>query len=85
MLRVNPEALRLLIKTTMAMAGIPFTAMMLSYHVVLDRLFTFQSAGDKMLYAGVVAICAVQLVVIGFLIAAFREGDGEDGAEKKEQ
>lgn len=73
MLRVNPDALRLLIKTTMAMAGVPFGVMMLSYHVVLDRLFTFQSNSDKMVWAGVAALCAVQCVIIGFLVTAFRE------------
>ena len=72
----NAKAFRVLIRTTMAMVGLPAAVMLLAHTVVLDRIWTFGSAGDKMVWTGVAGICAVQLVVLGFLIHAFTEDDG---------
>jgi hypothetical protein len=58
------------------MFGIPAAVMLVSYHLVLDSLFTFTSRADRMLYAGIAGIVAVQLVIGGFLIFAFTEGEG---------
>jgi hypothetical protein len=96
------------------MVGVPALVMLLSYTVILDRLFTFTTAADKMVWAGpcravpsrkvvadggshrvahlspcagVAALCAVQCVIIGFLVSAFSETDepADEGAEKKAQ
>ena len=98
-------------RTTFAMVGVPAVVMLLARYVVLDRLLTFASPADKMMWAGarraslprasaiaisegdapprprcagVAALCSVQVVVIVFLCAAFRDDDGDDaGGEKK--
>ena len=48
----NVQAFRMLVRTTLAMVGVPALVMLTMQHVVLDRLFTFASAGDKMVWAG---------------------------------
>ena len=48
----NSTALQMLVRTTMAMVGVPALVMTLSYTLFLDQLFTFHSAADKMLWAG---------------------------------
>ena len=67
----------MLVRATAAMFGVPALVMLLAHWFVLDQLFTFRSAADKMLYAGIAGLCAVQLVVVGFLIHAFTEKDDE--------
>jgi len=74
----NVSALRVLIRTTMFMFGVPAIVMMFAYGVVLDQLFTFEKAGEKMVYAGIAGIASVQFVVIGFLIYAFNEPIDEE-------
>ena len=74
----NLSALRVLIRTTMLMFGVPAIVMILTYGVVLDQLFTFEKAGEKMVYAGIAGIVSVQFVVIGFLIYAFNEPTDEE-------
>ena len=73
-------------RTTSAMFGVPALVMLISYYVVLDQLFTFGSPADKMLYAGISGICAVQAVIIGFLVYAFSEpvDEATPGGVKKE-
>ena len=73
---------------TIAMVAVPAIVMLLMNNLILDRLFTFQTAGDKMLWAGIAGLCSVQCVVIAFLVAAFRDDGGETpktgaGAEQK--
>ena len=48
----NAEAFRLLVRTTLVMVGVPALVMLLLYSLVLDRLFTFDSGPDKMVWAG---------------------------------
>ena len=84
----NIDALRTLVRTTIAMVAVPAIVMLLMNNLILDRLFTFQTAGDKMLWAGIAGLCSVQCVVIAFLVAAFRDDGGETpkagaGAEQK--
>jgi hypothetical protein len=62
----------------MFMFGMPAIVMMFAYGVVLDQLFTFEKAGEKMVYAGIAGIASVQFVVIGFLIYAFNEPIDEE-------
>ena len=64
-------------RATAAMFGVPALVMFVAHSLVLDQLFTFRSAADKMLYAGIAGLCAVQLVIVGFLIHAFTEQDDE--------
>jgi hypothetical protein len=73
----NESALKVLVYTTMAMFGVPAIVMLVSYTLVLDQLFTFRSAGDKMMYAGIAGICSVQLVIFGFVFYAFSETDAQ--------
>ena len=40
---------------------------------MLDRIFTFSTNGDRMAYAGIVAIVSVQFVIAAFLVYAFKE------------
>lgn len=62
----------------MFMFGVPAIVMMFTYGVVLDQLFTFEKASEKMVYAGIAGIVSVQFVVIGFLIYAFNEPTDEE-------
>ena len=66
----------LLVRTTLAMVVVPLSVMIFFYFVLLDHL-SFVSAADKMLWAGVAALCSVQLVVFCFLFVAFRESDDD--------
>jgi hypothetical protein len=78
----NARSFRVLVCTTAAMVGVPAFVMAVAYSVVLDRFFTFGSAADKMVYAGIAGICAVQAVVIGFLVYAFREEEADAAASR---
>ena len=57
------------------MALAPAIVMALCYFVLLDWIFIFPSAGDRMVYAGVAAIVAVQAVIVAFLVSAWNEDD----------
>ena len=79
----NVAALRVLIKTTMAMAGVPAVVMALTYLLLPTTLVANE---NRMIWAGVAGIAAVQCVVVGFLIHAFSEGVESDAvASKKKQ
>ena len=71
------------------MFGFPLLVMAIAHTLVLDRLFTFATPADKMLYAGIAGICAVQVVVVGFLFYAFNDVDDDEATaasdEKKGQ
>lgn len=83
----NAHALQTLIRTTGFMIGVPASVMLIAYMLVLDQLFVFKSAGDKMLYAGIAGIVAVQIVIGGFIAYAFSDTNEADAdapaADKK--
>jgi len=79
----NVTALRVLIRTTMAMVGVPALVMLIAYYIVLDQIFTFGKPAEKMLYAGIAGICSVQFVIVGFLVFAFNEPQDEPVAATK--
>ena len=64
----------------MFMFGVPAIVMMLAYGVVLDQFFTFEKAGEKMVYAGIAGIASVQFVIVGFLVYAFNEPADEEAS-----
>ena len=43
----NVQAFRMLVRTTLAMVGVPALVMLTMQHLVLDRLFTFASAAES--------------------------------------
>ena len=73
----NLKAFNVLVRTTMAMVGVPALAMLSCHYVFLDMFFTFRSPSDKMLWSGVAGIAAVQFVVVCFLWHAFTESTDE--------
>ena len=83
----NVAALRTLIRTTMAMFGVPLFVMGAT-HALLPA--SVCSDENRMVCAGVAALVAVQVVVVGFLVHAFNEpcdtaSDGTaDAAQKKD-
>jgi hypothetical protein len=77
----NRRAFLVLVRTTIAMVGVPALAMLLAHYVVLDRITTFHSPADKVVWTGAAGIAAVQLVIVGFLVHAFREGEDEEEPE----
>ena len=66
------------------MFGLPLLVMLLMYTLILDSLFTFRSPADKMLYAGIAGLCAVQVVIVGFLFYAFTEANEDNEASSAE-
>ena len=81
------RTLRVLIHTTIAMFGVPMLVMLLTYHVVIDQFLAWRSPPEKMVYAGIAGVFAVQFVIIGFLLYAFSEPDDESASteNKKEK
>lgn len=69
----NTSALRQLMTATNAMIALPLGTMALCHYFLLDQLFTFRNANEKVVYSGIAAICMVQVVVIWFVVSAFRE------------
>ena len=69
----NVHAFRKLLRFTAAMAGLPLLTLLVSYHLLLERFFTFRDKSDKMVFAGIAAIASVQLVICAFVVSAFRE------------
>lgn len=69
----NMTALRKLMAATNAMITLPLGMMALCHFYLLDLFFTFRNANEKVVYSGIVGICMVQVVVIGFVVSAFRE------------
>ena len=81
----NLQAFQVLVRTTVAMVCVPLLVMVVMHYVVLDQLASFRSAADKVVWTGVAGIAATQLVVVAFLIHAFRdEPPDEDAATKKD-
>ena len=80
----NMSAFRVLVRTTLAMVGVPALVMLLAHYVVLDSIATFRSPADKVVWTGVAGIGAVQLVVVGFLIHAFTADEDADEAASEQ-
>ena len=72
----NVKALRALIWTTMAMFGFPLFVMGAAYAGLPSTVIAEE---NRMIWAGVAAIAAVQVVIIGFLWHAFNESDDSGG------
>jgi len=70
----NAAALRQLVVATNAMIALPLATMALCHYVLLDQLFSFRNANEKVVYSGIAGICVVQAVVVWFVVSAFREG-----------
>ena len=71
----NVHALRTLIRTTMAMFGVPLLVMAATYWLMPAAVVSDQ---NRMVCAGIAAICSVQLVIVGFLVHAFNEPTSMD-------
>lgn len=69
----NLQSLRVLIRFSVAMIAVPTVVMALSYAIILDSFFSFSSAADRVVYAGIAAITSVQFVIVAFIVYAFNE------------
>ena len=82
----NVAALRTLIRTTMAMFGVPLFVMGAAYTLLPASVVSDE---NRMIWAGVAALVAVQAVIVGFLVHAFNEpcddDASSDGTAKKDR
>ena len=69
----NVGSYSVFLRFTIAMVVVPMITMYITSQHVLDRIFTFSTNGNRMAYAGIVAIVSVQFVIAAFLVYAFKE------------
>ena len=65
------------------MVAAPAATMVVCYYFLFDR-FNFQNKSQRMMYAGLAGIAAVQLITIAFVITAFNEKHTMKTSEKKD-
>mmetsp|Transcript_11708 Transcript_11708/g.30517 ORF Transcript_11708/g.30517 Transcript_11708/m.30517 type:complete len:156 (-) Transcript_11708:244-711(-) len=73
----NLRALRKLVVGTGAMVVMPMAVMFVCHVFLLDLFFTIRNPSQRVVYSGIAGLCAVQVVMVWFVVSAFREDAAE--------